>query len=322
MFSGHRLHVVGSNNTEYQYPIFDSQSDIPLGMTSFQYQIDANTTGYIKALPQSIYPVPGLHIKDGSNRIITAFNNSTLNCNLKWHWNRYSDPYHDFCYICPDSATLDFGIHTELEVVVLWHTTGIGWQSAIVGTIPAGATSITMSGQYGGISSNYHQIVTAFYFLVRSKVAYRQISGYCVYTMVSATINANVHLSEPLPVGHMELHADWYGLLPPFSAHFGGFGVMSAGQQDGSSFVTFDAMLGLAPTNYYTYLRYFPDTAGAYGQADFVGRGWAPAGGGQFTDNFTLNIPTAASQDIGTTPQYGISSSDTQYNVSIPEVYW
>ena len=69
-------------------------------------------------------------------------------------------------------------------------------------------------------------------------------------------------------------------------------------------------------------MRYFPETSGAYGAVDFVGRGWAPAGGGQFTDNFTLNIPTAASQDIGTTPQYGISSSDTGYNVSIPEVYW
>ncbi len=322
MFSGHRLHVVGSNNTEYQYPIFDDPNDIPTGMTSFKYQIDANTTGYIKALPQSQYPVAGLHIKDGSNRIITAYSHNTCNCNLQWHWNRYSDPYHDFCYICPDSATLDFGIHTELEVVVYWHTTGIGWQSAVVGTIPAGATSITMTGQYGGISSNDSQIVTAFYFLVRSKVAYRQISGYCVYTMASATITAQVHLSEPLPVGHIYLYADWYGALPPFSMHFGGFDVIGAGVQDGSSFYSFDPYMGLMPTSYYTFLRYFPETAGAYGARDFVGRPYAPAGGGQWTDNFTLDIPTGASQDIGTTPQYGTSSSDTGYNITVPEVYW
>lgn len=322
MFSGHRLHVVGSNNTEYQYPIFDSQSDIPTGMSSIKYQIDANTTGYIKALPESQYPVAGLHIKD-NNRIITAFNNNTLNCNLQWHWDGRSGPYSVFRYICPDSATLDFGIHTDLEIIVLWHTTNIGWQSATVGTIPAGATSITMSGQYGGqISGSSSTLVTAWYFLVRSKVAYRQISGHCVYTMVSATINANVHLSEPLPVGHIYLYGDWYGLLPPFSAHFGGYDVMGTGAQDGNSVVSFDAMLGLAPTNYYTFLRYFPETGGAYGSVDFVGRGWAPAGGGQFTDNFTLSIPTAASQDIGTTPQYGVSSSDTGYNISIPEAYW
>lgn len=321
MFSGHRLHVVGSNNTEYQYPIFDDPNDIPTGMSSIKYQIDANTTGYIKALPQSQYPVPGLHIKDNS-RIITAFNHNTNNCNLQWHWNRYSDPYHSFCYICPDSATLDFGIHTELEVLVFWHTTGIGWQSAVVGTIPAGATSITMSGEYGGIIDNSSQIVTAYYFLVRSKVAYRQISGYCVYTMVSATITAQVHLSEPLPVGHIYLYADWYGTLPPWSMHFGGFDVMGAGVQDGASAYSFDPYVALGPTNYYTFLRYFPETSGAYATRDFVGRGWAPIGGGQFTDNFTLDIPTGASQDIGTTPQYGTSSSDTRYNVSIPEVYW
>lgn len=322
MFSGHSLHVVGSNNTEYTYPIFDSQSDIPTGMTSFQYQIDDSTTGYIKALPQSYYPVGGLHIHDGS-RIITAFSQSSDSCRLQWHWRTSSGPYTTYKWICPDSATLDFGIHTELEIVVLWHDTGYGWQSAVVGTIPAGATSITMSGEYGGaISGSSNTYIDAWYFVVRSKVAYRTISGYCVYTMVSATITANVHLSEPLPVGHMELHADWYGTLPPWSAHFGGYGVMGAGAQDGSSFVTFDAMLGLGPVTYYTYLRYFPDTGGAYGSVDFVGRNWAPAGGGQFTDNFTLSIPTAASQDIDRTPEYGPSSSTTGYLLHIPEVYW
>ena len=323
MYSGHKLHVVGSNNTEYKYPIFDSRSDIPTGMTSFQYQIDDNTTGYIKALPQSQYPVPGLHIRDGS-RIITAFNQGTNDsCRLQWHWRTRSEPYSTLKFICPDSATLDFGIHTPLEVIVFWHETNVGWHSATVGTIPAGATSITMSGEYGGtISAQTGNLITAWYFLIRSAVSYRTISGSCVYTMVSATITANVHLSEPLPVGHIYLYADWYGTLPPWSMHFGGFDVMGAGVQDGSSFYSFDPYLGLGPVSYYTFLRYFPETSGAYGQVDFVGRGYAPAGGGQWTDGFTINVPTGASADIDRTPEYGTSSSDTGAYLRIPEVYW
>ena len=120
----------------------------------------------------------------------------------------------------------------------------------------------------------------------------------------------------------MALRADWYGLNIPWHAEFGDYGILGTGSQDGQSFVTFDAMLGLAPTNYYTYLRYYPDTGGAYGYTDFAGRGWAPAGGGQFTDNFTLSIPTAASVDIDRTPEYGPGSSDTGYLLHIPEVYW
>lgn len=324
MYSGHSLHVVGSNNTEYKYPIFDSRSDIPLGMTSFQYQIDDNTTGYIKALPQSQYPVNGLHVKDSTNRIITAFNQGTNDsCRLQWHWRTQSQPYSTLKFICPDSATLNFGIHTDLEVVVLWHETNVGWHSAVVGTIPAGATSITMSGEYGGtISAQTGNLITAWYFLIRSKVAYRTISGSCVWTMISATITAKVSLSEPLPAGHIVLRADWYGLNIPFHAEFGDYSVLGAGAQSGSSFVTFDAMLGLGPTNYWTYLRYYPDTAGAYGSRDPVGRGWAPAGGGQFTDGFSIDVPTGASVDIDRTPEYGIGSSETGAWLAIPEEYW
>lgn len=323
MFSGNRLHVVGSNNTEYTYPIFDDRNDIPLGMTSIQYQLDDTKTGYIRALPQTQYPETGLHIKDSTNRIITAMKGVGNNCNLQWHWKGSSGPYTNYRWICPDSATLNFGIHTDLEVVVLWHETGIGWHSATVGTIPAGATSITMSGEYGGaVSGSASSFITAWYFVVRSAVSYRQISGSCVYTMVSATITANVHLSEPLPAGHLALRADWYGAMIPFHAEFGDYAVLGAGQQDGSSFVTFDAMLALAPTNYYTYLRYYPDTGGAYGSRDHAGRGWAPAGGGQFTDGFTLDVPIAASVDIGRTPEYGVGSSDTGAWLQIPEEYW
>lgn len=326
MFSGNRLHVVGSGNTEYTYPIFDDRNDIPLGMTSIQYQLDDTTTGYIRALPQTQYPEPGLHYRN-NNTIYTAFNNNTLNCNLQWHWSGRSDPYNTWTFICPDSATLDFGIHTTLEVVVLWHTLGIGWQSAVVGTIPAGATSVTMSGEYGGItwsSGGTTNLVTAWYFVVRSAVSYRQITGQCVYTMVSATITANVTLSEPLPAGQLKLQADWYGTNIPFHADFGPFDVISAGSQSGSSFVSFDAMILLGPTNYWTYLTYYPQTADAYGERDHAGRGWAPAGGGQFTDGFTLDVPIAASVDIGRTPEYPVnhSSSDVQYNVAIPEEYW
>lgn len=323
MFSGHSLHVVGSNNTEYKYPIFDSRSDIPTGMTSIQYQIDDSTTGYIKALPQSQYPVNGLHIHDGS-RIITAFNQGTNDsCRLQWHWRASSGPYTNFRWICPDSATLDFGIHTELEIVVFWHETIRGWHSAVVGTIPAGATSITMSGEYGGaISGSSNTYITAWYFLIRSKVAYRTISGTCTWTMVSATITANVSLSEPLPFGHIALRADWYGIGIPFHAEFGDYGCVGTGSQSGSSFVTFDAMLGLGPTNYWTYLRYYPDTAGAYGSIDMAGRGWAPAGGGQFSDGFAIDVPTGASADIDRTSEYGTGSYDTGVYLHIPEVYW
>lgn len=324
MFSGHRLHVVGSNNTEYRYPIFDDPNDIPTGMYSMKYQIDDTTTGYIRSLPESQYPVAGLHYKN-NNGIYTAFNENSLKCNLQWHWNGRSDPYNTWRFICPDSATLDFGIHTTLEIVVLWHTLGIGWQSAVVGTIPAGATSVTMSGEYGGItwsSGGTTNLVTAWYFVVRSAVSYRQITGQCVYTMVSATITANVTLSEPLPAGHIALRADWYGTMIPFHAEFGDYAVLGAGAQSGQSFVSFDAMLLLGPTNYWTYLRYYPDTGGAYGYRDHAGRGWAPAGGGQFTDGFTLDVPIAASVDVGRTPEYGVGSSDTGYNVAIPEEYW
>lgn len=323
MYSGHKLHVVGSNNTEYTYPIFDDRNDIPTGMTSFQYQIDDNKTGYIRALPQSLYPETGLHIMDSTNRIITAVKGNSNRCILQWHWRTQSEPYSTLKFICPDSATLDFGIHTDLEVVVYWHETNVGWHSATVGTIPAGATSITMSGEYGGtIVAQTGNLITAWYFLIRTKVAYRTISGSCVYTMVSATITANVSLSEPLPAGHIVLRADWYGLNIPFHAEFGDYAVLGPGQQSGSSFVSFDAMVALAPTNYWTYLRYYPDTTGAYGSTDMVGRGWAPAGGGQFTDGFTIDVPTGASADVDRTSEYGIGSSTTQAGLFIPEVYW
>lgn len=324
MYSKHSLHSIGSNNTEYKYPIFDGPDDIPAypPYLPMKYQIDANTTGYIRAMPNTIYPYAGLHQKRSDGIVLTAYPITVDNLNLQWHWRYSSGPYNSYTYICPDSATLDFAIHTDLEIVALWYTTGYGWQSSVCGTIPAGATSVQMSSEYGGeTTASVAQRVTAWYFIARTKVAYRQISGYCVYTMASATITANVHLSEPLPVGHIYLYADWYGTLPPWSMHFGGFDVMGAGVQDGSSFYSFDPYLGLGPVSYYTFLRYFPETSGAYGQVDFVGRSYAPAGGGQWTDNFTLDIPTGSSADVDSTPEYSAGAA-TSANLGITETYW
>jgi hypothetical protein len=87
---------------------------------------------------------------------------------INYTWNRigrgpYGPPYED--YIVPSSMTIPYGIKRSLEIVVLWHQLNIGWQAQSIGVLPAGATEVTFSGQYGGGADTYAS--TAWYFVIR-----------------------------------------------------------------------------------------------------------------------------------------------------------
>ena len=181
-YTGKDLCVVRGNNQVASAPIFEGTPIysptvdlsgweylyLGLGLTLPYY---TRKEGYVPFLESSVKDPD----YDESIPLNIQFSQYTKTCTwpkctpfIDYTWNKigrgpYGPPYE--YYIVPSSMTILYGIKRSLEIVVLWHQLNIGWQAQSIGVLPAGATEVTFSGQYGGGCDSTES--TAWYFVIR-----------------------------------------------------------------------------------------------------------------------------------------------------------
>lgn len=352
MYRDEKLHIIGSDNTEYTYTIYTDITDIgnyPLNVP-VECQMSDGTTGYVRGVPSILHSEPGTFVGHymelpssmvpGSSILNPLDPFSSLNpithsyslwldpsepvnpLTINWHWTTSSGKYSASKYINPDSATLKYPLTIDIEIVAFWNWTDGSQSTSVVGTIPAGATSIEMSGSYGGPVWQYGgggTVVTTFGFKVRTIVTYRSISGNCEWSGTLPGAGCMVNLSESLPVGRIEYYVVLTCIGLPPENKWGPGNVITAGMKAGTA-----NTITLIPTGVLIKLdcelRYYPETEGAYAVEKHASI-TVPVGvsGPTFFDkkDFTLRVPTGPSTVISE-----FYASGTSYTINMPDEYW
>lgn len=294
-----------TSTEEKIYHLFENKTDVA-GKTETDAVIGLQTNNGMRFVPSDSGALSGyfgFHNGSALNHLIDVTPKITFHC----YWTTESVPYHTRynCHIT--GADLSCVSRTGYRIYI-----GDGSSWTYCGSMPSGSVSVSLSGTAGYLDSG------SVYVKITSDISYTPLNGHVDWAYAGEGTYVNIHsyvyLDSALPKGFIDSQGIWTGIFPPWRTE-GRYRTVGAGSSAGDINMGF-AGLAAGSTYYETALIYNPETAGS-GEQRVAVRGWAPTGGGAFfSDNFTLQIPDNAEQDITSATLYDGATID------IPEVYW